>query len=94
MATQVRVKVPSSVASWSTRPAPFSTRKHGWNVKFSVDNTVAERVQPENCKKKNSDAVVYTADTLPLGRVWQTTILGASTGYGGGLVSGCVLCFL
>ena len=90
MVTQVRVQVPSSVASWSTRPAPFSTRKHGRNVKFSVDNTVAEMVQPVYHK----DAVVYTADTLPLGLVWQTTILGTYTGWHGiGLVSGCVLCF-
>ena len=89
MATQVRVPVPSSVASWSTRPVPFSTRKHGWNVEFSVDNTVAERV-----RSYRDDAVVYTADTLPLGQVWHTTILGTTRRWGGGLVSGCVLCFL
>ena len=77
MATQVRVPVPSSVASWSNRPAPFSTRKHGRNVKFSVDNTVAERVQPE----RPVDAVVYT-DTLPLGRVWYyNTGWHYNTGY-------------
>ena len=91
MATQVRVQVPSSVASWSTRPAPFSTRKHGGNVEFSVDNTVAERVQPE---RYFGDAVVYTADTLPLGQVWQTTILDTTTPWTYGIVSGCVLCFL
>ena len=91
MATQVRVPVPSSVASWSTRPAPFSTRKHGESVKFSVGNTVAQRVQLE---KRNGGAVVYTADTLPLGQVWQTTILGTTGGRFNGLVSGCVLCFL
>ena len=91
MAAQVRVPVPSSVASWPTRPAPFSTRKHGSNVKFSVDNTVAERVQSE---EDYQDTVVYTADTLPLGQVWQTTILGTDTEWGDGLVSGCVLIFL
>ena len=91
MATQVRVQVPSSVASWSTRPAPFSTRKHSRRVKFSVDNTVAERVDGFWA----DGAVVYTADPVPLGRVWQTTILGTTTtGSGYGLVSGCVLCFL
>ena len=89
MAAQVRVPVPSSVASWSTRPAPFSTRKHGRSVKFSVDNTVAERVGGYF-----NDAVVYTSDPVPLGRVWQTTILGTTAEWGGGLVSGCVLCFL
>ena len=89
MAAQVRVPVPSSVASWSTRPAPFSTTKHGTNVEFSVDNTVAERVGGF------SDAVVYTSVPVPLGRVWQTTILVTNTtGWYDGLVSGCVLCFL
>ena len=84
MAAQVRVQVPSSVARWSTRPAPFSSRKHSTNVKFSVDNTVAERVG-----EWDTDAVVYTADPVPFGRVWQTTILGTSTtGWGFGLVSG------
>ena len=57
MATQVRVQVPSSVASWSTRPAPFSTRKQGTRVKFSVDNTVAERV---GVREYFGGAVVYT----------------------------------
>ena len=88
MAAQVRVPVPSSVASWSTRPAPFSTSKHSTNVKFSVDNTVAERVGDFS-----NGAVVYTSVPVPLGQVWQTTILGA-TWWGTGLVSGCVLCFL
>ena len=90
MAAQVRVQVPSSVARWSARPAPFSTRNHGRNVTFSVDNSVAERVDVSN----GWDAVVYTAVLLPLGRVWQTTILSTSRGWNGGLVSGCVLCFL
>ena len=90
MAAQVRVQVPSSVASWSTRPAPFSTRKHGRRVTFSGYNTVAERV-----RHYRDDAVVYTSDPVPLGRVWQTTILGTGKGWWGyGLVSGCVLCFL
>ena len=89
MATQVRVQVPSSVASWSTRPAPFSTRKHGPRIKFSVDNTVAERVGDWS-----SDAVVYTSNPVPLGQVWQTTILDTNTRWYDGLVSGCVLCFL
>ena len=88
MAAQVRVQVPSSVVSWSTRSAPFSTRKHGTRVKFSVDNTVAERVGGL------SDAVVFTSDPLPLGRVWQTTILNSTTGWGDRLVSGRVLSFL
>ena len=89
MAAQVRVPVPSSVASWSTRPAPFSTRKHGTNVEFSVDNTVAEKVVGWR-----NGAVVYTSDPVLLGQVWQTTILGTTTRGWGELVSGCVLCFL
>ena len=82
-----RVQVPSSVASWSTRPAPFRYRKHGTKVKFSVGNTVVKRVG-----HSGDDAVVYTADPLPLGRVWQTTMLGTTTSYYGGLVSGYVIC--
>ena len=57
---------------------------------------MAERVEPERgwCGAtvyQLFNAVVYTADHLPLGRVWQTTILSTSTGrWDGGLVSGCV----
>ena len=87
MAAQLRVQVPSSVASWAARPAPFSTSKHGTDVKFSEDSSVAERVEPE---EDFENAVVYTADHLPLGRVWQTTILSTTRGWDAGLVSGCV----
>ena len=92
MAAQVRMQVPSSVAHWSTRPAPFSTRKHGGNVKFSVGNTIAGKVKLEFFAK---NILVYTEDPVPLGRVWQTTILSTNgeSDYVA-LVSGCVLCFL
>ena len=87
MAAQLRVQVPSSVASWVARPAPFSTSRHGTRVKFSGDSSVAERVEPD---EHHRDAVVYTADHLPLGRVWQTTVLSTIGRWAGGLVSGCV----
>ena len=92
MAAQLRVQVPSSVASWAARPAPFSTSKHGKRVKFSGDSSVAERVAERvGPFSVLGDAVVYTADHLPLGRVWQTTVL-STTGRWivSGLVSGCV----
>ena len=90
MAAQLKVQVPSSVASWVPRPAPFSTSKHGTRVKFSGGSSVAERVKPEYPDGFYRDAVVYTADHLPLGRVWQTTVLSTTRGWDVGLVSGCV----
>ena len=92
MAAQLRVQVPSSVASWVARPAPFSTSRHGTRVKFSGDSSVAERVEPEidGDDGDYENAVVYTADHLPLGRVWQTTVLSTTRKWAGGVVSGCV----
>ena len=86
MAVQLYVEVPSSVAGWSSRPAPFSTQICGTRVKFSEDSSVAERVNP---KEYNKDAVVYTANHLPLGQIWQITILNVITMWYYGMVSGC-----
>ena len=83
MAAEVNVQVPSNIAGWSTRPAPFNTTKHGINVKFSVDYTIAERLESEEYR---DNAVAYTAETMPLGQVWQATIL-RTRGWGSGLVS-------
>ena len=48
---------------------------------------MAERVEPDG---NYCNAVVYTADHLPLGRVWQTTVLSTTREWSEGLVSGCV----
>ena len=52
-------------------------------VKFSGDDSVVEREQPE---EYGGDCVTYTANPLPVGQVWQTTILSTTrewVGYGG-----------
>ena len=90
MAARVQAQVQSSVTSWAARPAPFSTRKHGTKAKFSGDSSVAERVKPEYPGGDYRSAVVYTEDPLPLGRVWQATVLSTTRGWDGGLVSGRV----
>ena len=82
----VQSQVPSSVASWAAKPAPFSTSKGSTRVKLSGDSSVVERVEP---KLYWCGALVYTKDRLPLGRVWQTTILSTTTEWNGGLVNGC-----
>ena len=85
MAVQLYVEVPSTVAGWSSRPAPFSTQICGTRVKFSKDSSVAERVEPNDY---SNDAVVYTAKHLALGQLWQITILNIIRVWFYGLVSG------
>ena len=86
-------KIPSSVDGWAATPAPFSTSKHGTRVKFSEDNSVAERVRSAYYMLDlEGNAVVYTAHRLPVEQVWQTTILSTVTrSYNGGMVSGLEL---
>ena len=62
--------VPSSVADWTPRPAPFNVKKCGTNARFSEEASVAERVEPEKYRK---NAVVYTAQPLAVGQVWRVT---------------------
>ena len=83
--------VPSSVADWTPRPAPFNDRKCGTNVRFSEEASVAERVEPE---KYPRDAVVYTAQPLAVGQVWRVTVQNTTRKWHGGLVSVWVLYFL
>ena len=85
--------VPSSVADWTPRPAPFNVRKCGTRARFSEGASVVERVEPE---KYLSNAVVYTAQPLAVGQVWRVTVQNTTRtwdGYGG-LVSVWVLYFL
>ena len=84
--------VPSSVADWTPRPAPFNVRKCGTNARFSEEASVAERVEPE---EEFDDAVVYTAQPLAVGQVWRVTVQNTTRKwYGTGLVSVWVLYFL
>ena len=83
--------VPSSVADWTPRPAPFNVRKCGTRARFSEEASVAERVEPEKYRK---NAVVYTAQPLAMGQVWRVTVQNTTHEWGGGLVSVWVLYFL
>ena len=80
---------PSDVRDWLVTPAPFNTTKRGVGAGFSGDNSVVERREAEYYF---DECVVYTRDPLPLGHVWQTTILNTTWRWvDGGLVSGCTL---
>ena len=83
--------VPSSVADWTPRPAPFNVRKCGTNVRFSEEASVAERVEPE---EEFDDAVMYTAQPLVVGQVWRVTVQNTTRTWHYGLVSVWVLYFL
>ena len=78
----------SSLASWIPRPAPFNDSKHGTRVEFSEECSAAERESPELHHK---NAVVYTAQPVPVGEVWRITVLNTTREWGGGLVSGWIL---
>ena len=80
------------IGDWLATPAPLNTEKHGYGARFSGDNSVVEQLEPEH--DPAADCVCYTSRPLPPGQVWQTTILNTTTGWGVGLVSGCVLCLL
>ena len=83
--------VPSSVADWTPRPAPFNVQKCGTNAHFSEEASVAERVEPE---KNAANAVVYTAQPLAVGQVWRVTVQNTTRTWRYGLVSVWVLYFL
>ena len=79
------------ISDWLSTPAAFNSVKHGGRALLSEGNSVVERRMAEiyygNC-------VVYTRDPLGVGRMWQITVLETTLRWIGGLVSGCVLCFL
>lgn len=79
--------VPLTVSDWLAAPAPLNTVKCGERAIFSVDNSVVERWRPDD---HPSACVCYTASSLLLGKVWQTTTLNTTTGWRGGLVSGSI----
>ena len=79
--------VAADVSDWIPTPAPLNYNKSGVNAVFT-DNSILQRRDPES---DYSDCVSYTAHPLPLGQVWQTTVLKTTTThFYGGLVSGCV----
>ena len=84
--------IPLSVNDWIATPAPLNTDKHGENARFSGDNSVVERWPPDT--HYGGGCVCYTSHPLPVGQVWQTTVLNTTSEWSGGLVSGGVVSFL
>ena len=83
---------PRNVSDWLVTPAPLNTEKHGRRAIFSGHNSIVERRRPDDSPY---DCVCYSSHRLPLGQVWQITLLNTTSKWGyGGLVSGCVLFFL
>ena len=82
--------VPTDVSDWIPTAATLNDRKCGENARFSGDNSIVERRDP---KRNDRDCVCYTSLPLPVGQVWQTTVLDTIiTTRGWGLVSGYVPC--
>ena len=79
--------VAADVSDWIRTPAPLNYNKSGENAVFTSDNSVLQRRDPVS---DHGGCVSYTAHPLPLGQVWQTTVLETTTTMGYGLVSGCV----
>ena len=63
---------PSFLSDWVPGPFALNVKKCGVNAKFSEGNSVVTR---EAYLVHYSGCVAYTANPLPLGQVWQTTIL-------------------
>ena len=83
----LKMSVAADVSDWIPTPAPLNYNKSGVNAVFTSDNSILQRRDPES----DGGCVSYTAHPLPLGQVWQTTVLETiTTVWGGGLVSGCV----
>ena len=66
--------------NWSSQPAVLH-RRHGKNIRLSENNTVAER------ERSFRDGVVMTAEPVPVGGMFQVTVLEEGEGPHGGLVS-------
>ena len=96
--------VPRDVSDWVPEPFALNTKQCGVRAKFSGNNVVKRTTDLPQTNvfaddvfahldddvHPGYDCVVYTANPLPIGQVWQTTILRTSRkwdGYGG-LVSG------
>ena len=69
--------------NWSSQPVVLRHR-HGGNIRLSDNNSVAERVNPSRDFRKG---VVMTAEPVPVGGVFQVTVLEEVNKWSGGLVS-------
>ena len=68
--------VAAEVSDWIPTPAPLNYNKRGVNAVFTSDNSILQRRDP---KSDYDGCVSYTAHPLPLGQVWQTTVLETTT---------------
>ena len=87
------MSVTADVSDWIVTPALLNDKKSGERAIFSTDNSIVQRRDSENHRL---DCVSYTWGPLPLGQVWQVTVLETTMEWNGyaGLVSGCVLSLL
>ena len=83
--------VPRNVSDWLVTPAPLNTEKLGEGAIFSGGNSIVER---QGADLYGGGCVCYTSHRVPLGQVWQITLLNTTSRWSGGLVSGCVLFLL
>ena len=72
--------------NWSSQPAALHHR-HGSNIRLSKNNTVAERVNPQFPLGAFQNGVVMTAKSVPVGAVFQATVLEKVDQWEGSLVS-------
>ena len=84
---RLKMSVAADVSDWNPAPAPLNYNKSGVNAVFTSDNSILQRRDPE---RNPGSCVSYTAHPLPLGQVWQTTVLETTTEWNLGMVSGCV----
>ena len=61
--------VPTVLSGWVPEPFVLNSKKCGVGAIFSGDNSVVERGEI------GGGCVTYTTNPLPLGQVWQTTII-------------------
>ena len=72
----LKMSVAADVSDWIPTPAPLNYNKSGVNAVFTSDNSILQRRDPES---NYAGCVSYTAHPLPLGQVWQTTVLETTT---------------
>ena len=63
-------------ANWSSQPAVFH-HNHGNYIRLSENNTVADWEQPSFLRY--ASGMVMTAEPVPIGMIFQVTVLGKRT---------------
>ena len=78
--------VTADVSDWIATPETLSNRKCGYKAVFAFNthNSVVYRRDPE---ERDGGCICRTSHPLPVGQVWQTTVLETSGKGANGLVS-------